>query len=286
MLDEFASLQSWIDSAVYRAANKDANQSHEPQMVDSDYYKSAKGLESANGKPYWSTNLEMFARAFDAYVSDKLEERAQKNSYLSHAGRSGDTVPVGEERKAINAAFDKLIAEIQIKKTDQGTAMFSSIDPAARESTLPTGDDYGRDNAEETGMASGEAGGLPANGNLADQGRGKFLLSGADGRAWGLPDSESGAVRQAVRVRGEASRTLADDKTGTSGASVADAELDESAYESPLHEEKRLAAESIGIRLVWVKGRSVDHAGVYVGNGTALVASDMAAPPRNLTHNA
>ena len=76
------------------------------------------------GKRYWSTNLEKFARAFDAYVSDALEAKATKNTYLSHAGRQGDTVPIGDERKTINVQIGALLADIQTKTDDAGNVAF------------------------------------------------------------------------------------------------------------------------------------------------------------------
>ncbi|MBA1446265.1 MAG: hypothetical protein M3H12_17680 [Chromatiales bacterium] len=78
----------------------------------------------------------MFARAFETYVSDKLEVKSQRNDYLTSAWKGTDDGlhgeeaklrhPRGIERERINNAFDALIQEIKTKKTDKGTAMFSS----------------------------------------------------------------------------------------------------------------------------------------------------------------
>ena len=62
---------------------------------------------------YWDSNCEMLARAFAAYITDKT---SGNNDYLSgHSEGSVPTekgtayiMPVGEERKRINAAFDEL----------------------------------------------------------------------------------------------------------------------------------------------------------------------------------
>ncbi|EKD97183.1 MAG: hypothetical protein ACD_23C01023G0007 [uncultured bacterium] len=59
--------------------------------------------------------LEMFARAFDAYITDKIEAQTQ-NNYLSHTGRIGDIVLRGDERSTINAAFDVLVNELKQRK--------------------------------------------------------------------------------------------------------------------------------------------------------------------------
>ena len=64
---------------------------------------------------YWDSNCEMLARAFAAYITDKT---SGSNDYLSgHSertvlveGGTASIMPVGEERKMINAAFDELFA--------------------------------------------------------------------------------------------------------------------------------------------------------------------------------
>lgn len=79
---------------------------------------------------YWRSKIEMFARAFDAYVSDKLEEKAANNTYLHGLNKDGRTVPMGQERKDINAQFEALVQTIETKDADDGNvAMFSRAEP-------------------------------------------------------------------------------------------------------------------------------------------------------------
>ena len=67
---------------------------------------------SRDSMGYWSSNIEMFARAFACYVSDKLAEKGIRSDYLcGHAESS--IFPSGEERALINQAFDKLITELK-----------------------------------------------------------------------------------------------------------------------------------------------------------------------------
>jgi hypothetical protein len=76
------------------------------------YHRQARSL----GK-YWEAPLEMFARAFEAYVYDWLTERGRVSQYLVHGvegerfdrGFRGNPYPTGEERTRINAAMAKLI---------------------------------------------------------------------------------------------------------------------------------------------------------------------------------
>lgn len=125
-LDQTKGLQHNVDHAVYLNSDRAAERTHVPQQVRTDYATNAAQLDAGkSGKKYWSTNLEKFARAFDAFVSDTLAAQAAKNTYLSHADRAGETVPAGEERTAINKAFQTLVDTIETRETDKGVAMFA-----------------------------------------------------------------------------------------------------------------------------------------------------------------
>ena len=126
-LDQTKGLQHNVDHSVYLNSDRAAERTHVPQQVTTDYATNAAALDKGkSGKKYWSTNLEKFARAFDAFVSDTLAEKAAKNTYLSHADRQGETVPAGEERTAINKAFQTLVDTVETRETDKGTALFSN----------------------------------------------------------------------------------------------------------------------------------------------------------------
>lgn len=139
-LDQIKGLQANVDHAAYLKSDKAAERNHAPQQVSTDYATNAAQLDAGKGgKKYWSTNLEKFARAFDAFVSDALAEKAAKNTYLSHAGRTGETIPTGDERMAINKAFQALVDTIETRDTDKGTALFErgeSVAPGITEPTL------------------------------------------------------------------------------------------------------------------------------------------------------
>ena len=122
-IEKIRDLASNVDHLAYLAADRD----HVPQMVTTDYATNAANLDKEKGgKAYWSTNLEKFARAFDAFVSDTLAEKAAKNTYLSHAGRSGETVPTGDERTAINSAIKDLVDQIEVREDDTGNVVMFS----------------------------------------------------------------------------------------------------------------------------------------------------------------
>lgn len=128
-LENSKALQSWMDSRKYALDSDKGDTKHTPQMVSTEYAMRSRALdETKGGKPYWSTNCEKFARAFDAYIADTLEARNAENSYLSSASRTANTLPAGEERKAINGAFKALIGEIRTQETERGPIMFSLDD--------------------------------------------------------------------------------------------------------------------------------------------------------------
>lgn len=93
--------------------------------VETDFYKGSKVFDeiySKMGQGYWSSSCEMFARAFDCYIADKLAEQGVRSDFLtSNAdsfsaevdGKIYYAYPRGEERKAFNAAFDQMICDLK-----------------------------------------------------------------------------------------------------------------------------------------------------------------------------
>ena len=88
----------------------------------SKFFRDAQSLDGSREKPYWSTTLEMAARAFSAYTEDKLRDQGRRNDYLSNHSSNSEPdyvsakarpFPEGEERKRINSAFDALFKTLQ-----------------------------------------------------------------------------------------------------------------------------------------------------------------------------
>ncbi|MDR1837617.1 MAG: hypothetical protein LBQ89_08170 [Treponema sp.] len=88
------------------------------EETTSHYFENSKKLDNNPEKPYWSNIKELGARAFTAYLGDRMKERGWENNYLAHAMDNtyyhGGTKPYpeGEEREAINKAFDELFMVI------------------------------------------------------------------------------------------------------------------------------------------------------------------------------
>ncbi len=94
--------------------------------VETDFYRDSKrmGAEHEKDGGYWDSDVEMSARAFACYVMDKLPYRS--DYLVGHAEcavglfvpRNGEpemikAYPQGEERKAINAVFDEIVADLK-----------------------------------------------------------------------------------------------------------------------------------------------------------------------------
>lgn len=97
-----------------------------------------------DGQGYWSSDCELFARAFACYLSDKMQENGQKNDYLNgHCNTfvSSDengriyAYPRGEERKRINKAIDTLL--IDLKKREILAPRKKKTIPAKVKKTTP-----------------------------------------------------------------------------------------------------------------------------------------------------
>lgn len=90
-------------------------------------------LDATRIKDYWSTGLEMAARAFESYVIAKLQDQNKSNDYLAnvvnetlYAMQGAYPYPSMGEMPAIRAAFDNFFQTIQTRETEGGNvAMFS-----------------------------------------------------------------------------------------------------------------------------------------------------------------
>lgn len=96
------------------------------RRVETDYYRNSvrMGKECERDGGYWDSNTEMTARAFACYIKDKL---FGTSDYLVGHAESAVTLvegkdkelevlkafPEGEERKAINAVFDEIVAGLK-----------------------------------------------------------------------------------------------------------------------------------------------------------------------------
>ena len=113
-------------------------------------------LDKTRTKNYWSTDIEMSARAFEAYLIHKAAQKGESNDYLANVtGKDawealvagGDSYPypnAQEMTEIIAPAFDNLFATLKTKETE-----IKSNNVAVRPTGMPVGGYYAID--AETG---------------------------------------------------------------------------------------------------------------------------------------
>ncbi|MDC3424373.1 hypothetical protein NC797_07615 [Aquibacillus sp. 3ASR75-11] len=80
---------------------------------NSQYLETSISLDRGKTGKYWSSSRELAARAFEAYVEDKLRDEGRKNDYLVCGTNDSAAFPIGEERSLINTKFEELLAELR-----------------------------------------------------------------------------------------------------------------------------------------------------------------------------
>ncbi len=156
----------------------------------------AMSLDQGRGSNYWTLPHELAARAFQGYVEDKIAERGGQSPFLNFGPERAALLtpwgvahpfPRGAERKAINAAFDKLMTTMQYREDPEtgNVALFSfagqnaaTADTHALETAqarIERGDDA-ETVRKETGWHKGK------------DGKWRFEISDKDARLIGLRD--------------------------------------------------------------------------------------------------
>ena len=120
------------------AGNPFLERKYQSSVSESYFWQAAREIDAfeRRKKPYWNTQRELFARAFESWVFDRLVESGHRSDYLVHGveDKGVDVVgmaargeqlllayPVGEDRKAINAAFDGLAKALKTGLEPDGT---------------------------------------------------------------------------------------------------------------------------------------------------------------------
>jgi|GEM_PF-2790455 len=105
----------------------------------SEMAKRSLSLDALRSSPYWAKEPEMAARAFEAYVIDKLKASGGTNDYLANVLRAeewgeradrlhGYPYPTQDELPVLSKAFDTFFDVLEERKTDKGIALASLID--------------------------------------------------------------------------------------------------------------------------------------------------------------
>lgn len=135
--------------------------------------KRSARLDSRRTKPYWGTDVELAARAFENYIIEKAKEKGGHNDYLANIVSleeygsdmldlllSDDGLTVKDmypyltegEIPAVRDAFNHLFDTLEVRQTPQGTALFSKADQwrEANDAVLFDGQGIGKAKADET----------------------------------------------------------------------------------------------------------------------------------------
>lgn len=78
----------------------------------SQFLQQAIGLDRGKIGKYWSSNVELIARAFEAWIQDTLKSQNRVSDYLVCGTYDSIAYPMGEEREKINEKMDALIKVI------------------------------------------------------------------------------------------------------------------------------------------------------------------------------
>lgn len=105
------------------------------KRVPTEFAMNAKRIDQGSATDYWTTPHEMAARAFSAYVEDKLPGRSDFLSYGSDNAMPEYRLfnvrpfPEGAERVAIGQAFDEFVSALKTRETEKGIELYNQATP-------------------------------------------------------------------------------------------------------------------------------------------------------------
>lgn len=115
----------------------------ETLKVPTDFLKTSKTFDASRANPYWSTKVEMFARAFEYFVETKLLDQNIRADYLQYdkapvyeAVYGKNPYPAGEERTALNKLFQEFFGEIKVKTDENNVSLLYETNEEYIQGTL------------------------------------------------------------------------------------------------------------------------------------------------------
>lgn len=131
-LDNLRGYMSRYEQRINMLKSAEASET-KTKHVPTSYAMEAKEADQGRASDYWTTPHEMAARAFAAYVEDKISERGGTSEFLVYRAHGAVLAPTekgvfypypeGKERIAVNAAFDKFFETLEHAKTESGVEL-------------------------------------------------------------------------------------------------------------------------------------------------------------------
>ena len=107
----------------------------ETVTVETTFYEDSKWFDRDRAGAYWTKDVELFARAFEAVVAEKMKREGKSSDYLTYLkgplyqqAWEHNPYPAGEEMDTAIKAFDKFFDTIQEKEDENGNAILFSRD--------------------------------------------------------------------------------------------------------------------------------------------------------------
>lgn len=123
-IEDLKGLGLAIEHKDFAAKRAGSDEAHIPQEVSTDFMKRSNAQDGQKGgKRYWSTEWEMFARAFETYVEDKLAEQDRRSGYLS-TPLAAIVNPQDLEKAQINNAIQGLVDTLQVQEKGDNAVLF------------------------------------------------------------------------------------------------------------------------------------------------------------------
>lgn len=114
----------------------------ETARVDTDVYTDSKWFDKGRVSPYFSKEVELFARAFEAYLVRRMADTGDYSDYLTYEKGSiyqsmwdHNPYPAGEELTEISKLFDNLFSAMQEKVENGKTILFQVTDEGMQNDT-------------------------------------------------------------------------------------------------------------------------------------------------------
>lgn len=122
----------WVEDSAVRKEMISAYKGIVDAIKSTDLPNRSTILDRTKTKRYWSTNLEMTARAFENFLIEKLGQNNERNDYLANFKDTSQWLtdsklsldnypyPLKDEQEVINSAFQNFFNAIEEEETDTG----------------------------------------------------------------------------------------------------------------------------------------------------------------------